>query len=160
MFFCFFRLLFLFFGFHDVAAVVDMVYQCSGRNDPVAKAESIQPLWVQLMDPASLDLAEGRPRVWAHSAERCAPWMHQNQAGFVYALSGSYYSPGPSQLIVCNRIAKGFVCLFSVLFIVFFVFWGIRYRATRGYGIQINWIGIKQGKNNICSSVQVSLNQE
>lgn len=29
---------FFFFGFHDVAAVVDMVYQCSGRNDPVAKA--------------------------------------------------------------------------------------------------------------------------
>lgn len=107
------------------------------------------------MDPASLDLAEGRPRVWAHSAERCAPWMHQNQAGFVYALSGSYYSPGPSQLIVCNRIAKGFVCLFSVLFIVFFVFWGIRYRATRGYGIQINWIGIKQGKNNICRNVVI-----
>lgn len=91
-----------------------MVYQCSGRNDPVAKAESIQPLWVQLVDPASQALAEGRPQVWAHSAERCAPWMHQNQAGFVYALSGSYYWPDPSQLIVCNSIVKDilFVCLF------------------------------------------------
>lgn len=91
-----------------------MVYQCSGRNDPVAKAESIQPLWVQQVDPASQALAEGRPQVWAHSAERCAPWMHQNRAGFVYALSGSYYWPDPSQLIVCNSIVKDilFVCLF------------------------------------------------
>lgn len=128
-----------------------MVYQCSGRNDPVAKAESIQPLWVQLVDPASQALVEGRPRVWAHSAERCAPWMHQNQAGFVYALSGSYYSPGPSQLIVCNSIAK-----VRIVFVFFFVYLGgIKYRATRGYGIQINWIGIKQGKNNICRNVVI-----
>lgn len=69
-------------------------------NDPVARAESIQPLWVQLVDPASPVLAENRPQVWAHNGERCAPWMHQNRAGFVYALSMSYYWRDPSQLTV------------------------------------------------------------
>lgn len=42
------------------------------------------------------------------------------------------------------------------LFSFFFSFLGgIKYRATRGYGIQINWIGIKQGKNNICRNVVI-----
>lgn len=50
----------------------DIVYQCSGMNDPVARAGSVRPLWVQLVDRASLVLAEDRPQVWAHSAERCA----------------------------------------------------------------------------------------
>lgn len=74
-------------------------------NDPVARAGSVRPLWVQLADRASLDLADRR-RAWAHNAERCAPWMHQNRAGFEYALSGSYYWRDPSQLIVCVTVYR------------------------------------------------------